>query len=131
MSTFRQAIARGVAAVPRSSSARLAFNSPSRSLTTSSSLRQASSPSASSTPPLDTGEQAIYSKLRDAFSPARLEVQDVSGGCGSFYAIEISSTKFKGLGMVKQQKLVNEVLKDELKEIHGIQVCNREISGLA
>lgn len=49
----------------------------------------------------------------------------MSGGCGSFYAIEISSAKFKGLGMVKQQKLVNEVLKDELKEIHGIQVRER------
>jgi stress-induced morphogen len=44
------------------------------------------------------------------------------GGCGSFYAIEISSPAFKGLSMIKQHKLVNECLKEDIKGIHGLQV---------
>jgi hypothetical protein len=46
----------------------------------------------------------------------------MSGGCGSFYAIHISSPQFKGLSTIKQHKLVNECLKEEVKAIHGLQV---------
>jgi stress-induced morphogen len=44
------------------------------------------------------------------------------GGCGSFYAILISSPEFKGLSMVKQHKLVNDCLKEDIAGIHGLQV---------
>ncbi|WVQ69913.1 uncharacterized protein L199_008136 [Kwoniella botswanensis] len=74
------------------------------------------------TPPLDKGEQAIYDKLKSAFPGKRLEVQDVSGGCGSFYAILISSNKFKGLSTIKQHKLVNACLKEDIQGIHGLQL---------
>ncbi|WVQ78540.1 hypothetical protein IAT38_000626 [Cryptococcus sp. DSM 104549] len=73
-------------------------------------------------PPLDSGEQAIYDKLRSAFPGEKLEVQDVSGGCGSFYAIVISSPAFKGLSTIKQHKLVNSCLKEDIKGIHGLQL---------
>ncbi|WVN86693.1 uncharacterized protein L203_101865 [Cryptococcus depauperatus CBS 7841] len=73
-------------------------------------------------PPQDDGEQKIYAKLRERFPGTRLEVQDVSGGCGSFYAILISSPAFKGLSTVKQHKLVNECLKEDIKGIHGLQL---------
>lgn len=46
----------------------------------------------------------------------------MAGGCGSFYAIHISSPQFKGLSTIKQHKLVNECLKEEVKAIHGLQV---------
>jgi stress-induced morphogen len=45
-----------------------------------------------------------------------------AGGCGSFYAILVSSPAFKGLSTIKQHKLVNEVLKEDIKGIHGLQV---------
>jgi stress-induced morphogen len=51
-----------------------------------------------------------------------IQVQDISGGCGSMYAIQIESTKFKGLSVIKQHKMVNEVLKDEIKSWHGVQL---------
>lgn len=38
------------------------------------------------------------------------------------YAITIASSRFKGLPMVRQHKLVNEVLKDEIKAWHGLQL---------
>jgi stress-induced morphogen len=45
-----------------------------------------------------------------------------SGGCGSFYAILISSPKFNGLSTIKQHKLVNACLKEDIQGIHGLQV---------
>jgi stress-induced morphogen len=38
------------------------------------------------------------------------------------YAIEIASAKFKGLPMMRQHRLVNEVLADEIKTWHGVQL---------
>ena len=44
------------------------------------------------------------------------------GGCGTFYNIIIASEEFKGLSLVKQQRLVNQTLKEEIQGIHGLQV---------
>ncbi|ESK93784.1 hypothetical protein Moror_1064 [Moniliophthora roreri MCA 2997] len=71
---------------------------------------------------LSEGEQNIYAKLTERFTPSQLQVQDVSGGCGSFYAITIASETFKGLPMVKQHRLVTETLKKEIDGIHGLQI---------
>ncbi|EPQ59521.1 bola-like protein, partial [Gloeophyllum trabeum ATCC 11539] len=76
----------------------------------------------SQAPALDEGERNIYNKLKEKFNPSELVVQDVSGGCGSFYAITIASDAFKGLPMVKQHRMVNDVLKKEFEGIHGLQV---------
>ncbi|TFK56022.1 bola-like protein, partial [Heliocybe sulcata] len=68
------------------------------------------------------GEARIYGKLQESFKPSELLVQDVSGGCGSFYAITIASDAFKGMPIVKQHRMVNDVLKQEFEGIHGLQV---------
>lgn len=54
-----------------------------------------------------------------------LEVSDISGGCGSMYGIDIVSEKFRGLSMLKQQRLVNKVLGEEIKGWHGVQLKTR------
>lgn len=41
------------------------------------------------------------------------------------YGIEISSDKFRGHGMLKQQRMVNSVLADLMKEWHGVQLRTR------
>jgi stress-induced morphogen len=38
------------------------------------------------------------------------------------YAIEIASRSFKGLPVVKQHRLVQEVLSEEIKGWHGVQL---------
>jgi acid stress-induced BolA-like protein IbaG/YrbA len=53
------------------------------------------------------------------------QVQDISGGCGSMYGIEVVSERFRGLSMLKQQRLVNEVLGEEIKGWHGVQLKTR------
>ncbi|CAO1619377.1 unnamed protein product [Parajaminaea phylloscopi] len=69
-----------------------------------------------------SGESEIISLLTKRFQPSHLQVQDVSGGCGSFYAIVVSAKDFQGLSTVKQHRLVNECLKDIIGNIHGLQL---------
>lgn len=71
---------------------------------------------------LSEGELEIFNKIKAELDPIRLEVQDISGGCGSMYALEIESFKFKGLSIIKQHKLVNQILENEIKKWHGIQL---------
>lgn len=68
------------------------------------------------------GEQHIISVLENTFAPAMLSVTDVSGGCGAFYQIILSSKKFNGLTTLKQHRLVQGELKSIIKDIHGLQV---------
>ncbi|EUC29818.1 hypothetical protein COCCADRAFT_105549 [Bipolaris zeicola 26-R-13] len=71
---------------------------------------------------LNEAELHVFNKLKSELEPVKLEVQDISGGCGSMYAIEIESPKFKGLTVIKQHKMINEVLKDEIQSWHGVQL---------
>ncbi|KAK0631141.1 bola protein [Bombardia bombarda] len=74
---------------------------------------------------LTDGESQVWDRLAAKFAPTQLLVQDISGGCGSMYGIEISSESFRGLGMLKQQRLVNAELADLMKEWHGVQLKTR------
>ncbi|KAF2674691.1 bola-like protein [Microthyrium microscopicum] len=71
---------------------------------------------------LDEKELAIFDQLKEELNPTELEVQDVSGGCGSMYAVAVTSEKFRGLPMIKQHRLVNEILKEKIKDWHGMQL---------
>ncbi|KAH9868009.1 hypothetical protein IAQ61_007316 [Plenodomus lingam] len=71
---------------------------------------------------LNEAELQVFNKIKAKLEPVRLEVQDISGGCGSMYALDIESPKFKGLSVIKQHKMVNEVLKDEISGWHGVQL---------
>ncbi|CAG8507392.1 5834_t:CDS:2 [Funneliformis caledonium] len=55
---------------------------------------------------LSKGEKYLFDKLHSKFKPTRLHVEDISGGCGSMYAIEISSETFKGLSVIKQHRML-------------------------
>jgi stress-induced morphogen len=74
---------------------------------------------------LNDKEKQIFNMLNEEFKAEKLEVQDISGGCGSMYGIEVVSERFRGLSMLKQQRLVNEVLGEEIKGWHGVQLRTR------
>lgn len=88
----------------------------------STSPRQQQQSAAEPQKELSSGESEIHELLTKRFRPTHLQVQDVSGGCGSFYAIVIAAAEFKGIMTVKQHRLVNECLKDIIGNIHGLQV---------
>ncbi|KAK7908832.1 BolA-like protein 3 [Apiospora marii] len=100
-----------------------------RLYSTSPDSSAAAAPSAPATPNvpekpdyLDDAESAIWDQLTAEFAPTQLQVQDVSGGCGSMYGIEITSEKFRGVNMLKQQRMVNACLGEKVKEWHGLQL---------
>ncbi|KAK5744905.1 hypothetical protein LTR17_001656 [Elasticomyces elasticus] len=74
---------------------------------------------------LDESERKIFATLKAELQPTKLEVQDVSGGCGSMYALDIVSDHFKGLPVIKQHRLVNKVLGEDIKKWHGVQLKTR------
>lgn len=96
-----------------------------RSFTTSRILYE--EPGSDPQPPdyLSEGELKVFNKIKSELQPTSLEVQDISGGCGSMYGLEIVSEKFKGLSVIKQHRLVNEVLGEEIKKWHGVQLKTR------
>lgn len=72
--------------------------------------------------PMSPAESAIADLLIAKLSPTSILVQDVSGGCGSMYAIEITSHAFRGQSLLKQQRMVNDALGDVVKSWHGLQI---------
>lgn len=71
-------------------------------------------------------EERVFKKLLKEYDPAALSVQDISGGCGSMYAIHITSKAFNDLKIFKQHQLVNHFLKDDLAQWHGMQLVTKK-----
>ncbi|XP_022191865.2 bolA-like protein 3 [Nilaparvata lugens] len=70
-----------------------------------------------------SGEKRIKSLLKKEFpNAADIHVKDISGGCGSMYAIDIRAGEFKNLNIVNQHRLVHKVLKKEIEGMHGLQL---------
>ncbi|EST07990.1 BolA protein [Kalmanozyma brasiliensis GHG001] len=61
-------------------------------------------------------ESAIRSKVQNV---STLVVSDVSGGCGQAYDVVIVSDAFDGLNTLKRHRMVNELLKDEIAQLHA------------
>ncbi|OAA50287.1 BolA protein [Metarhizium rileyi] len=85
----------------------------------------ATTPAEQEEPSMTPAESAIAELLRAKLQPTELLVRDVSGGCGSMYAIDIASPVFRGATMLKQQRMVNAALGDVMREWHGVQLNTR------
>ena len=75
----------------------------------------------------------IAQKLKDALSPQRIEVEDVSHhhaghagwreGGGTHFTVTIKAASFAGKSRVQQHRLVNSILSDELAgDIHALEL---------
>ncbi|GAX77886.1 hypothetical protein CEUSTIGMA_g5328.t1 [Chlamydomonas eustigma] len=71
-------------------------------------------------------EKKIAQKLSSNIAGASsIVVQDTSGGCGSFYKIEIVAPEFRGQSVVKQHQLVHKILKEEMADWHGLNLTTK------
>ena len=68
------------------------------------------------------GELHIENVLKSKMNVADVQVNDISGGCGSMYEVYVCSNDFKGKRMVQQHRLVTEILKSEVAEMHGLRI---------
>lgn len=64
----------------------------------------------------------IEQKLNKSLKIQKLEVIDISGNCGTSFQIKIKSPDFMGKTPIMQHRIVNEILKDDLKDIHALQL---------
>jgi len=62
----------------------------------------------------------LEQKLKDALSPIHLEIDDISGGCGTSFSTVIVSEKFNGKPLLQRHRMVNSALEEELKSIHAL-----------
>ena len=51
----------------------------------------------------------------------------MSGGCGSFMKVTVTSAEFANKPRVKQHRMVQEVIKKEVAALHGLNI----ITGVA
>jgi BolA protein len=72
-------------------------------------------------------QERLEAKLRSAFKPVHLEVENESAmhnvppGSESHFKVIIVSADFVGRSLIEQQRLVNAVLAEELREsIHAL-----------
>jgi len=66
-------------------------------------------------------DKEIDKLLRSSpLKPTHIDVKDTSGGCGAFFEIFVESSEFNGKTLIQQHQMVNEVLKNELRQIHGV-----------
>ncbi|KZO94954.1 bola-like protein [Calocera viscosa TUFC12733] len=65
-------------------------------------------------------QSEIESTLRAALPKlARIEIEDQSSGCGENYSVLIVSDDFEGLITIKRHRLVNEILRKQIAEMHA------------
>jgi stress-induced morphogen len=63
----------------------------------------------------------IEKKIKDNLKEiTTLNVLDTDSGCGKFFSIELKTPEFKDKSLIQQHRFVNEILKEELKEIHSL-----------
>ena len=60
--------------------------------------------------------------LEHALQASQVQVQDISGGCGSMFQIQVQSSLFQGKSRVAQHRMVTEILKAEIKDMHGLTI---------
>jgi len=64
----------------------------------------------------------IENKIKSKIKCDNLEIIDISGNCGTSFSIKLKSPDFKGKTIIMQHRMVNEALKEELKDIHALQI---------
>ncbi|VVC43887.1 BolA protein [Cinara cedri] len=64
-------------------------------------------------------EDYLKTKLTDILNASYVSVNDDSDGCGAKFSVVVVSDKFIGKTLLQRHRMVNEVLAEELKEIHA------------
>lgn len=73
----------------------------------------------------DPVAQGIREKLVSELEATHVELEDTSGGCGSFFRVKVVSPQFDGMSRIKQHRLVNDILAPEIAQIHGLTVTTK------
>ena len=68
----------------------------------------------------------IEEKLRKSLNRVNLlDVSTLNGDCGQSFLVRIQSPEFLGKTLLDQHRLVNEIIKDEVKVAHSVVLQTR------
>ncbi|RCN43294.1 BolA-like protein [Ancylostoma caninum] len=71
-------------------------------------------------------EQRMAQLLKEKITGVtKVEVNDVSSGCGSMFTVFVESSSFKGLSRVAQHKMITGILKHEIEDMHGLSITTK------
>ena len=63
----------------------------------------------------------IEAKLRNSINNINmLDISTVNGDCGQSYFIKIQSEDFFGKSLLDKHRMINEIIKDEVKLVHSV-----------
>ena len=71
----------------------------------------------------------IRQKLVDGCAASLVNVQDTSGGCGAFFSIYVVSPVFEGKRIIEQHRMVKDLLKEEVVQLHGLTIATATPEG--
>lgn len=55
-------------------------------------------------------------------NPSKVVVEDRSGGCGANFYIMVESNAFAGVPRIRQHRMIQEVLKEEIAKWHAVSI---------
>ncbi|UXI19199.1 hypothetical protein NH340_JMT05142 [Sarcoptes scabiei] len=64
----------------------------------------------------------LESVLKQKLEAIHVKIEDVSDGCGAKFIAQIVSSKFEGLSLLEQHRLVNETIASEMNSIHSFRM---------
>ena len=71
---------------------------------------------------LSAEEMRLQELVRTKMDVHDVSVRDISGGCGAMYEVYVCSNEFKGKRVVQQHRMITEILKEEVKNMHGLRI---------
>ncbi|KAF8870636.1 bola protein [Gymnopilus junonius] len=75
--------------------------------------------------PIDT--IALEKAIKRAIPVTHLEIEDQSSGCGESYAIVLVSDAFEKKTTLQRHRMVNELLKDQIAQMHAFSQASISI----
>merc|ERR1719336_3478562 len=70
-------------------------------------------------------EEGVAQRLREALGARECRVVDQSGGCGASFAITVEAEAFKGKSRLQRQRMVQEVIRDEIAKWHAVTIATK------
>ncbi len=90
------------------------------------SRRRFSAESGSASEVMPSPEKMIAA-LQRSLGASKVEVTDVSGGCGAFFKVLVVAPVFNDIPIVKAHRLVLEALEKDVGKMHGITIETRRV----
>jgi BolA-like protein 3 len=67
-------------------------------------------------------EDNLAQVLKTALNAHFVNVIDKSGGCGESYEVIVHASSFQGVPTIKQHRMVQEAIKDDIKKWHAVSI---------